>query len=212
MKNELKIDHQSNERFRDVIDCGMLDSQLVQSLRSINDKLVDAWKKRQVFRTETEMRVSVLNDGSFPTKASKYWQSVREQSAMLDNLAAAAFDYRRNELKLKKLHHQLECSADEFESDELVIDIDECNFKKASIIQVATDRVREILLWEKIKNELDDGTFDTDNVNTHQMQSLIKSLSNRKACLSASSSQAEVLNVLGPLETAIKLSSAKSIT
>ena len=40
----------------------------------------DSWQKKQVYRTETEMRLSVLNDAKHPTPAAKYWQSVREQS------------------------------------------------------------------------------------------------------------------------------------
>ncbi len=40
------------------------------------DECRDSWRKRQVFRTETEMRLSVLNDGKHPTPASKYWQAV----------------------------------------------------------------------------------------------------------------------------------------
>jgi len=32
----------------------------------------------KIFRTETEIRVGVLDDGRHPTKAAKYWQAVRE--------------------------------------------------------------------------------------------------------------------------------------
>ena len=80
------------------------DQKLFQTLRN---ELQDSWRKRQVFRTETEMRLSVLNDGKHPTSASKYWQAVREQSVFFDNLMALSFEYRRNlarlEYKEKKL-------------------------------------------------------------------------------------------------------------
>ena len=49
---------------------GEEDSKAVAVLR---DELVDNWKKKQIFRTETEMRISVLNDAKHPTDASKYW-------------------------------------------------------------------------------------------------------------------------------------------
>ena len=39
----------------------------------------DTWTKKQMFRTQTEMEFSVLNDAKYPTKAAKYWQCVREQ-------------------------------------------------------------------------------------------------------------------------------------
>ena len=52
----------------------------------LREELGDNWRKKQIFRTETEMRISVLNDAKHPTNASKYWQSVREQDAMFDAL------------------------------------------------------------------------------------------------------------------------------
>ena len=44
-----------------------------QEILRLKEELADNWNKKQIFRTETEMRVSVLNDGKFPTPASKYW-------------------------------------------------------------------------------------------------------------------------------------------
>jgi len=169
------------------------------------DELKTSWNKRQVFRTETEMRFSVLNDGNFPTNPSKYWQAVREQTVMLDNLVSLSFEIRRNDIKRKKLEQRLKNTYDNLEYDEIQIDIDETNWQRANMEQVAKDRVREILLWSQIKNELDDGTFDTKNVNTHQAESYKLALQNRLQTLTEGSSQAEVLNVIGPLNTLERL-------
>ena len=46
-------------------------------LKELKKELEDTHNKAQIYRTETEMRYSVLNDGTFPTSASKYWQCVR---------------------------------------------------------------------------------------------------------------------------------------
>ena len=46
-------------------------------LSELKEELQDTIQKVQKYRTETEMRVSVLNDASHPTPASKYWQCVR---------------------------------------------------------------------------------------------------------------------------------------
>ena len=54
----------------------MLVPEDVQFLEEVKEELNDTWTKRQIFRTETEMRISVLNDVKFPTNASKYWQAV----------------------------------------------------------------------------------------------------------------------------------------
>ena len=77
---------------------GCLAESDISALQTISGSLTDAWSKRQVFRIETEARFSVLNDASFPTPASRYWQAVREQTVMLDNLTIMSFDMRRNQV------------------------------------------------------------------------------------------------------------------
>ena len=56
--------------------------------------------------------MSVLQDAKYPTKASKYWQCVREQNVFLENLMSLSFDARRNEVKLKRLKQKLETEED----------------------------------------------------------------------------------------------------
>ena len=65
----------------------------LEILNNMSGELQRVFKVRQVFRTETEMKYSVLDDVNFPTIASKYWQSVREQHVMFQNLVNACFDY-----------------------------------------------------------------------------------------------------------------------
>jgi hypothetical protein len=168
---------------------------------ALAEELRDTWQKRQVFRTETEMRFSVLDDGTHPTPAAKYWQAVREQAAMLDNLVALSFEMRRNDVKRAKLEAQLAAAPDALHQQELQIDLEEAAWQRATMEQVANDRVREILLWSKLKAECNDGSFDITNVNTHQAESYHLALQNRLQSLTPGSSQAEVLNVLGPLHT-----------
>ena len=79
----------------------LLTQEDLSSFKGMVDELRDTWTKKQMFRTETEARFSVLQDNRYPTKASKYWQCVREQSSYLDNLMALSFDYRRNDAKIK---------------------------------------------------------------------------------------------------------------
>lgn len=172
-----------------------------EALNAIVPSLSNAWHKRQVFRTHTEAVISVLNDANFPTNASKYWQCVREQTVMLDNLTITTFDMRRNALALKKAQKRLSEAKDEFDIEEAQIDVDECMFKSASVKQVADDRVREIKMWEQLKNDLNDGSFDTEDVNTHQASSMLYQLENRAKCVTPSTTSAELMNIHGPLET-----------
>ena len=168
----------------------------------------DSMAKKQMWRTDTEARFSVLNDAKHPTNASKYWQAVKEQSVFAEQFTLLSFNYRRNEIKIKKIKHQIEHleADDEFALMELEVDLDECLFNKKEYKRQALDRVREIQMWSDIKKELTDAEdFDTENVNTHQIESYLQILENRRITLSPSSSQPEIMNVLGQLNTLRRL-------
>ena len=179
----------------------LLDSNDVSAFKGMVDELRDTWTKKQIFRTETEMRFSVLSDLKYPTNAAKYWQCVREQNVYLEQLMALSFDYRRNDAKIKWLEKKLQKETDEYKKECYEIDLDQKRFDKASMELTARDRMREIKLWSKLKKENDDGTFDKDNVNTHQLESYHKIMLNKKNTITAGSSQPEVFNVLGQLQT-----------
>ena len=85
----------------------LLSTEEVSDFKAMTNELRDTWTKKQMFRTETEARFSVLQDNRYPTKGAKYWQCVREQSSYLDNLMALSFDYRRNDAKVKYLEKKI---------------------------------------------------------------------------------------------------------
>ena len=145
--------------------------------------------------------LSVLNDLKYPTKASKYWQCVREQNVYLENLMTLSFEYRRNDAKAKQLEKKLDKETDDYKRELYKIDLDEKQFMKAGMELTAKDRMREIRLWSKIKKEVNDGSFDTENVNTHQLDSYHKIMINKKDTLTSGSSQPEVFNVMGQLHS-----------
>jgi hypothetical protein len=74
----------------------------------------------------------------------------------------------------------------------------------------AKDRMREIRLWSQLKKENDDGTFDKQDVNQHQLESYHKIMINRKNTLTQGSSQPEVFNVLGQLQTIERVKKEKA--
>lgn len=167
-------------------------------------ELQDTFAKRQIFRTETEMEVSVLNDIKHPTAASKYWQSVREQAVMLENLIMLGFDYRRNETALKRHQRKIDAATDELDREEARIDIDECHYKRANMESVAHDRIRELRLWSKIKTDLDDGSFDTRDVNSHQLVSYAQRFILQASNAPADMPVAEANNLMGQLQTTVR--------
>jgi len=179
----------------------ILEPEDVSVFKEMTEELRDTWTKKQMFRTETEMSFSVLNDAKYPTKAAKYWQCVREQNVFLENLMTLSFDFRRTEVKIKRLQEKLDKEENELKKELLQIDIDEKIYSKASMQLVARDRMREIKLWSKFKKQFDDGSFDTKDVNTHQLNSYHLTMKNKAETLTQGSSQPEVFNVLGQLQS-----------
>ena len=179
----------------------LLDPQDVKAFKEMPAELRDTWTKKQVFRTETEMRMSVLQDMKYPTKAAKYWQCVREQNVFLENLMTLSFDCRRSEAKVKWLEKKIETEQDEYKLEKYKIDLDAARYGLANMQLVARDRMREIKLWSTLKKEFDDGTFDTKDVNRHQLDSYHLIMKNKAETLTSGSSQPEVFNVLGQLKS-----------
>lgn len=170
-------------------------------LEDLKNELEDTRNKRQIFRSETQMRYSVLNDGVHPNNASKYWQCVTEQNVMYENLVLLSFNYRELEIKIKKAEIELANTEDPLDKELCQIKLERLFWDKADSERIGRDRVREIKKWSELKAEFDDGTFNTENAYVEQDDILRMRLENRRASLTPGSSQAEVLNVLGPLTT-----------
>ena len=180
----------------------LLDKSQASEFKKMVPELQDTWYKKQMFRTETEMRFSVLSDNKHGSNASKYWQSVREQNTHFENLMSLSFEYRKNDVEIEKLEHKIiDPNEDKFEKKLAKIELEEKLYNRANMELVAKGRMREISTWSKLKKEFNDGKFDDQNVNTHQAESYMHNLEHRKATLTPGSSQPEVFNVLGQLET-----------
>ena len=179
----------------------LLSPEEVSDFKSMTEELRDTWTKKQMFRTETEARFSVLQDNRYPTKGAKYWQCVREQSSYLDNLMALSFDYRRNEAKIKYLEKKIDNETDEYKLEKYKIDLDEARFGKASMEKTAKHRMREIKMWSKLKLEFNDGSFNDKDVNEHQLESYRLMYQNKAKNLTSSTSEAEVFNIVGQLSS-----------
>jgi hypothetical protein len=179
----------------------LLEQQDLTDFKGMVDELRDTWTKKQMFRTETEARFSVLQDNRYPTKGAKYWQCVREQSSYLDNLMTLSFDYRRNEAKIKWLDSKIDKEEDEYKKTKYEIDLDECRFSKASMEKTAKHRMREIKMWSKLKGEFNDGSFNDKDVNDHQLESYGLQYYEKSKTLNEHSDQNEVFNVMGQLQS-----------
>ena len=179
----------------------LLEVEDLKDFKAMTTELRDTWTKKQMFRTETEARFSVLQDNRYPTKAAKYWQCVREQSSYLDNLMTLSFDYRRNQAKIAWLEKKLEKEEDEYKAENYKIDLDEKRYMKASMEKTAHHRMREIKMWSKLKKEFNDGSFDDKDVNVHQLESYGRQYAEKAKQLTDNSSDTDKFNVLGQLQS-----------
>jgi len=200
-KEKRNIQPHANKEVKHLI--VLLDKSEASEFKKMVPELQDNWAKKQMFRTETEMRFSVLSDNKYGSNAAKYWQSVREQNTHFENLMSLSFEYRKNDVEIEKLKHKIteDPNVDPFEKKLAKIELEEKLYARVNMELTAKARMREISTWSKLKKEFHDGKFDDRDVNTHQAESYMHNLEQRKATLTPASSQPEVFNVLGQLET-----------
>ena len=179
----------------------ILDKEDVKEFKELIPELQDTWHKKQMFRTETEMRFSVLSDNKYPTKAAKYWQSVREQNTHFENLVHLSFDARKNEVEIKKLQRDIQKEKDPLEVELKQIELEEKLYGKASMELVAKHRMREVSTWSKLKKEFHSDQFDDKDVDSHQAESYRLQLKHRADTITPGTSQAEVFNIVGQVDT-----------
>jgi len=189
----------------------ILDPEQFKEFKELTSELRDTWTKKQIFRTETEARFSVLQDNNYPTMASKYWQCVTEQNVFLENLMALSFDYRKNNIEIKQTHIDIKNEKNKLKKELLQIELDRKIYSKASMELTAKDRMREITMWSKLKKEFNDGTFNTTKADEHQLASYYKVYKEKAKEISPGTSQADIHNILGQLNTLERVKKSKEI-
>ena len=199
-KEKRSIQDQANKEVKHLM--VLLDKSQASEFKRMVPELQDTWAKKQMFRTETEMRFSVLSDNKYGTNAAKYWQSVREQNTHFENLMQLSFVYRKNDVQIEKLEHKIiDPNEDKFEKKLAKIELEEKLYARANMELEAKARMREISTWSKLKKEFHNESFDDKDVNTHQAESYMHQLEQKKLTLTQGSSQPEVFNIIGQLET-----------
>lgn len=193
-------------------DIEKLDRELVakgdlEALTGLLPSIQHDFDAKPVFRTETEARVSVLNEIHFPTPHAKYWQSVREQQVHFDQLVYLSFDYRRKKVELKKLEAKLTDEADELERELISIDIEQTGYELMVCRKVAEERVREIKQWDTIKKELvekhpDEVNTEGADVGVYQVKSYAKRFIREMFNSGNNIAAADAQNIIGKAITA----------
>ena len=196
MKNKLAITSEQ-VNYLDKI----LDEKTIKEFKKLIPELKDTWTKKQMFRTKTEMEFSVLNDNKHPTPASKYWQAVREQNTHFEQLMDLSFEGRKSDVRIKQMDEKIRKEKDELEKEILIIERDQKLYNRANLELVAKDRMREIKEWSRIKGKLDDGSFNTKDVNAHHLTSYLLQYQKKEKDLTPGTSVSEKFNIMGQLMT-----------
>ncbi len=161
-------------------DVDILEKKDLTKVAKLSKELQRVFEVKQVWRTETEMRYSVLNDVSHPTPASKYWQCVREQDVFFSNLVQLSCDYQRTQGELELLEiefDEIKGTSRKSKAQRMIKDADikEKKFGLMNMRLQAHDRVREIDIWEKLKEEqMSKDDFVISDVDKHQKDSYKK--------------------------------------
>tara|TARA_B100000900_G_scaffold415836_1_gene447435 strand:- start:3293 stop:3961 length:669 start_codon:yes stop_codon:yes gene_type:complete len=189
----------------------LLSEQDKSAYKDLMVELRDNYEKDTMFRTEVEMRFSVLDDGRHPTRGSKYWQSVKEQKSHLFGLVDLSFAFRETSVEIRQIQKKLETEEDEFERELLKIDLDRKMWAKRNMEFEGNHRMRELQAWSKIKKELDDGSFNTKNAEGHQLESYQKLYQNKAKTITANTPQGDVFNIHSQLQTVDRIIKEKEL-
>ena len=134
-----------------------------------SENMENSFFHSQVFRTDTEARISVLNDVKFPTPASKYYQSLREMNVHQCELVNLLYDYEEKKQDLKIVRADImdlegQLSDQSSEADKIrisaqikkkEIELSKTSFSLKNMKRMADGRKAEIMQWDKILRELE---------------------------------------------------------
>jgi hypothetical protein len=200
---------QKNEEYSNT-SFGIIESSLIlniddlKKIQEMKDELFDVFKKSQVFRTPTEMRISVLSDIKHPTPDSKYWQAIREQNVMFQELVMLSYEYRKNNVEILILQRDLNNELDDLKQELIQIEIEKKQFITKNMERTANGRIQELLEWHVIKKELEPTLIaGSDNVDKHQLISYTVAWINQSIIMGGGGSPIERTNLHSKLHSAI---------
>ena len=192
---------------------GILKEQDFSYINSISEELKDTFCNVQMFRTPTEMRISVLNDIKFPSADSKYWQSIREQNTMYSELINLSYEYRKLLININKLNRKLSFETDDIEQELIKIDIEQSNWLLLNMQKTAKARIDEIKEWSYIKKELEkDMIYSKTDVNEHQLLSYAARFINQSKVMTDNITLGEKQNLFGQLQTSLNEIKKRNLT
>ncbi len=196
-----------------------------QELKEATVNMDKAFFNSQIFRTDTEVRISVLNDVKFPTPASKYYQALRELNVHQCELVNLLYEYETQKQDLRIIQADIEDFKVDSEKAEGTtksrLDAEMCKkqiewnkiqFSLKSMKRTAQGRKQEIMQWNTILHELEPTLIElkipVDDPNVHQKMSYaIRFIRQTRNSLiqNVTMGTAEANNLLGQLTSILKV-------
>ena len=202
----------SDQTFNIIDNSSILEKSDFDTLAALKGELQETFLRTQIFRTRTEMEVSVLDDLHFPTPDSKYWQSQREQNAMFGELVRLSYQYRKNLIKIQILIRKNETEQDDLKRELRGVEIERRQFESREMERMAKDRIREVQQWHEIKAKLlPEMQYSLEDVGEHQLLSYAKEWLNQVMVMPQFVQQGEKENIVGKLNSALKMCGEKKL-
>ncbi|MCK5592426.1 MAG: hypothetical protein KAI72_10765 [Candidatus Pacebacteria bacterium] len=213
MEKEIRKGEYNEMPFNIIQSSDILTKDDIDKLIPLTQELKETFINVQGFRTRTEMEVSVLNNIKFPTPTLKYWQAVKEQNVMFQELVMLSYEYRKNIIKIKQLQRRIENEQDDLEKELLQIEVEKKMFISKNQEKTAKDRIRELKAWSEIKEREAKNMSEEDlaEVDNGQLIGYTKRWINQSIQMGDSGSPAERQNLLGQLRSGILSCISKGI-
>lgn len=159
----------------------LCDTNAVAKLSELIKDIEQGFKSLQIFRSEYLMRNSVL--AMHPTIDGKYWQAMLERNVHFHELLRLSYDYKEKiadieimKAEIRKEEYKILKTKAKYDKDILIarnnklkIKLDRANSELVYMKKEAEQRVREVLTWSKIIDELKpDLKYSPINPEEHQ--------------------------------------------
>lgn len=199
----------------DITGASLLSVADIEKLKQCAPAITHAFHHVQIYRTRTEMEISVLSDVHFPTPDAKYWQTVREMNVFIEQLIELGFNYREKMLDLESLEEPEKEPLSRIDRERRSIAIERKKFEIQCIQRDAHHRIREIDEWRQIQDYLiPQLKAGTEEVNNHQLISYTIQFMKQWKLITeggVSLSQGEKQNLQGHIQTSLRVIKEKGL-
>ena len=155
-------------------------------MMSVTGEIQRSFHAQKKWRSNFIANNAILDNEKYPLPSSKYWQAVREELVMFEQLCNQSLDYERHLLEKEMLEINLEDVRNPESKKGKVIkkliglDILAVELKIIHVKHDCKNRVREIRIWEDVKNKIvkENPELDIDSPESSQEEHWVARWSN----------------------------------